>query len=323
MRRRDVILASAAALAVPFAARALQKMPVVGLLWNDSVKPSPYIATFLAAMGEKGYTAGRNFRVEDRVAIEGYGPMADSAAALVRAAVDVIVTYGATATLAAAKATKSIPIVMVMGRDPVAEGLAASLARPGGNVTGVATLSVDAAPKRFELLKELSPDVSKVGVLAAAGAVASQRMVRDLEPMARTLKLQPYFCDASAPAEIEVCIAQLAQSGAGAIYVVGNTMLASHSTLVVGAIAKHRLPAVYSVERHTDAGALMTYGPSVRKAFVRLVGYVDRILKGARPGDLPIEQVSDVELVVNLKTANALGIKIPQTILVRADRVIE
>jgi putative tryptophan/tyrosine transport system substrate-binding protein len=230
MRRRDFVAAGAAALAVPFAARAQQRMPVIGLLWNDSVKPSPYVATFLAAMGEKGYTVGRNFRVEDRVAVEGYSPMAESAAALVRAAVDVIVTYGATATLAAAKATKGIPIVMVMGRDPVAEGLATSLARPGGNVTGVATLSVDSTPKRFELLKELSPDISKVGVLVAAGAIANQRMVRDLEAMARRVDLQPYFCDASRPGEIEVCIAQLAQSGADAIYVAGNTMLASHST---------------------------------------------------------------------------------------------
>ncbi len=322
MRRREFVVLGAAALALPLAARA-QKVPVVGLLWNDSVKPSPYAVTLLGTLKDRGYVPGRNLRIEDRVALEGYGSMAESAAALVRAKVDLIVSYGATATQTAAKATKEIPIVMVMGADPVARGLAASLSRPGGNVTGVTTLTGALIGKSMELLKELNPGLSRVGVLLGSGSANYSLNVREAEAAARLLRLELHFGPVGAAGEIESAIAALAKSRVGAVYVVGSTMLASHSDRVVAAIAKHRIPAAYPSERYTESGGLMVYAPSVKKAFVRAAGYVDRILKGSRPAEMPIEQSSDLELVINLKTAKALGIKIPPSILQRADRAIE
>lgn len=323
MRRRDFVILGAVALALPPAAKAQRKTPVIGLLWNDSVKPSPYVATLLDALREKGWAAGRDFRVEDRVSLEGYGGYAENAAELVRAKVDLIVANGATAIFAVAKATKQIPIVMIIGSDPVATGLVASLARPGGNLTGVATLTTGLNGKRIELLKELNPGLSSVGVLLAPN-VANPVNMRESEAAAQALKLQMHFAQVRAPEDFEGAIVELARTRVGAVYVGPSTMLASHSARLVEIVAKHRIPAVYSHERFVDAGALMSYSGSVRKAFVRVAGYVDRILKGARAGELAIEQTSDlVELTVNLKTAKALGITIPQSILVRADRVIE
>jgi len=322
VNRRDFVSLGAAMLALPLAARA-QKIQVVGLLWNDSVRPSPYVAVLLGALKERGYVSGRNLRIEDRVALEGYGSMAENAAALVRAKVDLIVSYGATATQTAAKATKEIPIVMIMGADPVARGLAASLSRPGGNVTGVTTLTGGLIGKGIELLKQLVPGLARVGVLLGSGAANYSLNVRQAETAARTLKLEPHIRGVHAPEEIEGAVAALAKSRVGAVYVVGSTMLASHSDRVVAAIAKHRIPAAYPSERYTEAGGLMVYAPSVKKAFVRAAGYVDRILKGSRAAEMPIEQTSDLELVINLKTAKALGLRIPQAILQRADRAIE
>jgi ABC-type uncharacterized transport system substrate-binding protein len=322
MRRRDFIVAGAATLVFPRAAGAQRKDPVIGLLWNDSVKPSPYVAILLAALSEKGYVVPRDLRIDDRVGLEGYGGYAESAAELVRAKVDVIVTGGGTALSVAAKATKEIPIVMITGSDPVALGFAASLSRPGGNITGVSVLTVGLAGKRMELLKELTPRLSRVGVLLAPN-VANPVNTRESEAAARALNVQVHFAEVRTADEIERRIAELLQAGAGAIHVTPSTLLSSHSARVVAAVAKHRVPAVYGHERYVEAGGLITYSPSVTRAFARAAGYVDRILKGARPGELAIEQVSDIELVLNLKTARALGLKVPSAILARADRVIE
>ena len=322
MKRREFIAAGGGLLALPLAARA-QKVPVVGLLWNDAVKPSPYAAVLTGALRARGYVEGKNLRIEDRVALEGYGPMAENAAALLRARVDLIVTFGGTATVAAANATKEIPIVMIMGADPVARGLAASLSRPGGNVTGVTTRTGSLIGKGIELLRELTPGLSRVGVLLSSGADTYSLNVREAEAAARVLKLELHIGGVSAPGEIEGALAMLAKSQVGAVFVVGGTLLASHSERVVAAIARRRIPAAYTSERFSEAGGLMVYAPSVKKAFVRAAGYVDRILKGARPAEMPIEQSSDLELVINLKTAKALGIRIPQPILQRADRAIE
>lgn len=320
MKRRAFVVA---ALALPLAVRAQGKTYTIGLLWNDSVKPSPYAVTLLEALRGRGYVQGRNLRVVDRVALEGYAPMAEGAAALVRAKVDLIVTFGATATQTAAKATKEIPIVMIMGADPVARGLAASLSRPGGNVTGVTTLTGGLIGKGIELLKELIPGLARVGVLLASGAANYSLNVREAEAAARTLKLEPHIGAVRTSEEIDGVVATLAKSRVGAVFVAGSTMLASRSERVVAAIARHRVPAAYTSERYAEAGGLMVYAPSVKKGFVRAAGYVDRILKGSRPAEMPIEQTTDLELLINLKTARALGIRIPQSILQRADRAIE
>lgn len=315
-----------AALGVLFArhraANAQAKTPVIGLLWNDSVKPSPLVAILLDALREKGWIAGRNFRVDDRVTLEGYGGYAENAAALARAKVDLIVTNGSTATFAAAKATKQIPIVMLMGSDPVLTGLVASLSHPGGNLTGIVTLATGLNGKRIELLKEMNPRLASVGVLLTPN-VANPVNVRESEAAARALGLHVRFAEARGPEDVDAVIAELVKARVEALYVAASSMLASHSARVQAAIVKHRIPAVYANGAYVEAGGLMIYAPSIGKSFARLAAYVDRILKGAPPGELAIEQASDIELTVNLKSAKALGITIPRPILVRADRVID
>lgn len=323
-RRRLLVLATlgAAAGALPQIAKPQGRTPVVGLLWNDSVKPSPFVAILLDALREKGWVAGRNLRVEDRVTLEGYGGYAENAAELVRTKVDVIVAYGSTAVFAAAKATKEIPIVMLVGVDPVATGLVQSLSRPGGNLTGVATMATALNAKRIELLKELSPGLSSIGVVLARN-VGNPIYRRESETAARALGLELHFREASKAEDVEGLVAELAKARIGALYIAPGSVLQARSAYIADVVAKHRLPAIYGQERYVEAGGLIVYTASAKKAFVRAAGYVDRILKGARPGDLAIDQASDVELVVSLKTAKTLGITIPATILVRADRVIE
>jgi putative tryptophan/tyrosine transport system substrate-binding protein len=322
MKRRAFVLAGGAVLMLPRAALAQKKTPVVGLLWNDSVKPSPLVAMFVEAMREKGWVAGRDFRIDDRVTLEGYGGYAENAAALVNAKVDVIMTTGSTAAVAAAKATKNIPIVAIMGTDPVARGLAASLSRPGGNLTGLATLSSDASGKRIELIKELVPGVTRLGVVLAPN-VGNPMFMHESETAARALKLEIRFAEASGPEDIDARIAELVRLEVGAIYVAPSTFLAAHAPRVVAAIAKYRIPAMYGNNQYVDAAGMVVHASSARQNLARAVTYVDRILKGARPGDLPIEQVPDYALVINMKTAKSLGISIPQSMRMRADRVIE
>ena len=327
-RRQAMVLAAAGALlgaatlALPRSAMAQQKRPVVGLLWQDSVVPSPHATALQDVLRDKGWMAGRDFRIEDRVADEAYGRLAERAAELVRARVDIIVTSGSTAAVAAAKATKEIPIVVHMGVDPVASGLVASLSRPGGNVTGVVQTATALNAKRIELLKELNPGLSRFGVLLTPN-VGNPVYVRDAEAAARALQLTVHFSQAETPADIDGAVAELAKARVGAVYIAPSSMLTAHSVRVVEAVAKHRLPAIYGADRFMDAGGLMAYGSNARKSFVRTAGYVDRILKGARPAEMAMEQASEMELVVNLRAAKALGIKFPPSILVRADRVIE
>jgi len=299
------------------------KVPVIGLLGNDSVKPSPNSGALLNALRERGLESGRNLRVDDRIVLEGYAPMGESAAALVRANVDLIVAYGATATTAAVKATRTIPIVTVMGSDPVASGMAVSLARPGGNVTGISTLVAGLTGKEFELLQALVPGLARVGYLLAGGSARYALNIQDAEIAAKSLALELQVAEVRSPGDIESAVAGLAKGRVGAVHVAGSTLLAAHSERVVSAIARHRLPAAYTVERYIEVGGLMVYGPSTRKAFAKAAIYVERILRGEKPEGLPIEQMRDLELAVNLKTARALGIKVPQTILLRADRVVE
>lgn len=297
-------------------------MPVVALFWNDSVSPSPFVAVLVDALRDKGWVAGRDFRIDDRISLEGYTGYVEAAAALVKARPDVIVAFGSTSVSVIAKATKEIPIVMNAGADPVASGLVASLARPGGNLTGVVNTSATLFSKRIELLKELIPGLSSFGVVLSPN-VNSQIYVRESETAARRLNLQVHFGQVNNPEDLDSVVAELAKKRVGALYLAPSSMLQARSARVVEVVAKYRLPAVYTSDRYVDAGGLMVYGASAGKAFVRAAGYVDRILKGARPGELAIEQISEVELVMNLKTAKSLGIKVPAPLLVRADRVIE
>jgi putative ABC transport system substrate-binding protein len=294
----------------------------VGLLWNDSVRPSPYVAILSDALHAQGYVVGRNLRFDDAVALEGYAPMAENAARLARAKVDLIVTIGASATLAAAKATQDIPVVTVIGLDPVKGGLAKSLSRPGGNVTGVWTLQQGLNGKRVEILKQLVPTVSRIGILFAPGA-AVQGVVDEAQAVAQALKIETVTAEVRSAEDIEPALLRLTKSRVGGVLVGSSTLLVAHSERVVQAMAKHSMPAIYGVERYIDAGGLLIYAPSNRKALGRAAHQINRILKGARPADTPIEQATDVDLVINLQTAKALGMAIPQSILQRADRAIQ
>jgi putative ABC transport system substrate-binding protein len=324
VRRRKFLVTLGLLLAAPLArAQQQARVPVIGFLWNDSVKPSPYAATLVGALREQGLVAGRDFRIDDRVGVEGYGSMADGAASLVRSRVDLIVAYGRTATLAAAKATKEIPIVTIMGTDPVEAGLAESLAHPGRNVTGVVTLSRELVGKRFELLKELVPGLSKVAILLAGGAAGVVASERNHEATARTLGMQPHVIKVNAADDLDGAIAEVQKARAGGLYVGGNTMLAANASRIVSAVAKHRIPTVYAMDPFINAGGLMVYGPSIHKSFARTAVYIDRLLKGVKPDELPIQQLEIFDLTINMKTARAQGIKIPSLILLRAHRVIE
>lgn len=324
VRRRKLLVTLGVLLAAPLARGQQQaRLPVIGLLWNDSVKPSPYVATLVGALKEQGLVAGRDFRIDDRVGLEGYGSMAEGAASLVRSRVDLIVAYGRTATQAAAKATKEIPIVTIIGTDPIEAGVAESLAHPGRNVTGVVTLSRELVGKRLELLKELVPGLSKVAILIAGGSAGVGAIERNAEAVARSLGVQPHIIKLSSVDDLDGAMAEVQQVRAGGLYVGGNTMLAANAGRIVSAVAKHRIPAVYATEPFINAGGLMVYGPSIHKSFARTAAYVYRLLKGAKPGELPIQQVEILDLTINMKTARAQGIKIPQLIVLRAHRVIE
>jgi putative tryptophan/tyrosine transport system substrate-binding protein len=335
MNRRDTLLemfalaaapvgAMVGAIAAPSRALAQQaKVPTIGLLWTDIVRPSPLSAMLFEALRAKGYVVGRNIQVEDRVVLEGYGGMAENAAQLVRAGVDVIFAFGTTASVAAAKATKKIPIVMILGADPVALGLAESLSHPGTNVTGVTTISFELTAKRFQLLHELIPRMLRIGVLLATGSSASAGTRQEIEAAARAINLQLHVAEVRGPEEFNAAFSDLEKSHVDGVYVPASSMMSANRTQLIGLAAKHRLPALYADRRYVDAGGLMFYGPNIYESFAIATSYVDRILKGAKPSDLPIEQTSRIELVINLKTANVLGIKIPQSVRIRADELVE
>lgn len=316
-------MAASAALASPRIAFGQAKLPRIGLLWNDSVRPSPYYVTLVRALSVKGYTVDRNFKIEDRISLEGYGPVAGNAAELVRSKVDVIVTYGSTATLAAAKATKDIPIVMIAGLDPVGSGIAQSLARPGRNVTGVSFLTEDLNAKRVQILKELMPGLQRLGILYDPDGRRASTWLREIEATARSLKLEAKVVEFRKLSDLDSAFAALEASHAEAIIPVSSSFLASHADYVVALAARYRKPVIYSGWRYSDVGGLASYHGDIQWAIARAADYVHRILNGALPGDLPIEQATKVELVVNLRTANALGLTVPQSVLSRADRVIE
>lgn len=287
------------------------------------MKPSPHVATLLSALGPLGWTVGGNLKLEDKVVLEGYGAYADSAAALVRSRCDVIATYGYSATAAVAKVTKDIPVAMLIGTDPVRSGLAKSLARPGGNVTGVMNLSQGLIGKRIELLSELVPGLKNVGLLMADIAPQRGLVLEEAKGSAARLNLAVHTAWVKTPEDIDGALGGLAKAGVRAVYVSQGTFMAAHAARVVQAVAANKLVAVYPADRFADAGGLLTYAPNAARAFVKLASYADQLLKGAKPAEMPIEQLQEVELVINLKTARAQGVKIPQSILQRADRAIE
>ena len=323
-RRRLFLIAASAALIHPgTAAFGQSKLPTIGLLWNDSVKPSPHKVTLLQALRDKGYVPDGNIQIEDRISLEGYGRYADSASGLVKSKVDLIVTEGSTATLAAARATKDIPIVMVAGLDPVAGGLALSLAHPGRNVTGLCFLTEDLITKRVQLLKELLPGLQRIGILYDPEGGRASTWRNSTEAAARSLNLQTHVFEFRRLDDLDGAFATMAAAKVEAFVPVPSSFLGAHAAQVTTLEMRHRKPGIYSSPRYTDAGGLASYHADIQGAMARAADYVDRILKGAHAGDLAIEQSTKIELVINLKTAKLLGIKVPQSVLARADRVVE
>lgn len=330
MKRRDFItLLSGAAVAVPFAARAQPKaMPLIGYLGIASPGGyAPFVAALRKGLSENGYIEGQNLAIEYRWAEGRYDDLPALAADLVGRKVDVIVATGGDAgALAAKKASVTIPIVFISGGDPVGEGIIASLARPGGNITGVSLLTFELAPKRFELLLELVPKVKSIGLLANpknSSWTHSKPVIDDVEQAARGKRLTLHILKASTESEIDAAFATLGRLHAGGLVVGSDAFFNSRRRQIVALASRYAVPAIYEWREFAMAGGLMSYGTSLAGAY-RLAGtYCGKILKGAKPADLPVQQPTEFELVINLKTARVLGLTVPQSILARADEVIE
>ena len=324
-RRKLVIALGAGALVAPFGSLAQQQgnVPQIGLLWIDTENPSQYVAAFREGLRARGYVEGKNIHVDDRFLVDRYERLSEAATRLVNQKVDLIVCYGSTATRAASKATSTIPIVMISGGDPVKLGVAASLSKPGGNVTGISSVNEELSGKRLEILKEIVPGMHRVAVVLYPESSAGSEGFKNYESAARVLNLQVRAVEIHTSAEIGPAIAGIAKMNVQAIAVMGSTLLTSNKKDVVAAVEKVRLPSIYSISDFSHAGGLLAYAPNLSDRFRQAAIFVGKILKGAKPGDLPIEQPTKFELVVNMKTAKALGIKIPNSILVRADKVIE
>jgi len=281
---------------------------------------------FRQGLRDHGYVEGRNVVIEYRSAEGKLERFTTLAAELVALKVDVIVATSTPAALAAKQATRTLPIVFIAVADSVASGLVTSLARPGGNVTGLSMLTPELVGKRLELLKQAVPGVSPVAVLWQPGDYSERTekdILKEAEVTARALGMRLQVVEARGPQDFDRAFSDMARARAGALIVLGSTMFFTERRRLVDLAAKHRLPAVYSARDSVDAGGLMAYGPNTADLFRRAATYVDKILKGTKPGDLPVEQPTRFELVINMKTAKALGLTIPQSILVRADEIIQ
>jgi putative ABC transport system substrate-binding protein len=327
-RRRFIGTIASGLLAAPLAAEAQQttKVARIGYLGRDIV-PAPHLPeAFLQGLRDLGYVEGRSVVVEYRDAEGKSERLPALAAELVALKVDVIVAASIQPALAARQATRTLPIVFATIGDPVSSGLVASLARPGGNVTGLSSLTPELVGKSLELLKQAVPGVSRVAVLWQPGFLG-ERAERDslarAEVAAQALGVRPQFVEARNPADFERAFSEMSRARAGGVTVLASSMFLGERRRLVDLAAKNQLPAEYPLREFVDVGGLMSYGANVADLYRRAAAYVDRILKGAKPGDLAIEQPTKFELVINLKTAKALGLAIPQSILLRADEVIQ
>ena len=328
VQRRQFLIAACGLLAAPLAADAQQaaKVARIGYL-SPNLAVSPNLCeAFRQGLRDLGYVEGRNLVIEYRDA-EGKGERLPALAAeLIALKVDVIMAEGGTlGPRVAMQATTTIPIVFVAG-DPVGSGLVTSLARPGGNLTGLSGLGPELIGKRLELLKQTLPGVDRVAVLrqpVALGERTAKDMLKAADVAARALGVQPQFIEARTPDEFARAFSDMTSARAGALTLLPANMFLREHRRLVDMVAKNRLPAVYTSREFVDAGGLMSYGANQPDLFRRAATYVDKILKGAKPGDLPVEQPTKFELVINLKTAKALGLTIPQSVLAYADDLIQ
>ncbi len=329
MRRRDfmTLVAGASVVAWPSAAQAQQavKMARIGYLASNLANQGPLDA-FRQGLRDLGYVEGRNVVIEYRDAQGKLDPLPALAAELVALKVDVIVASSTAAALAARQATTIVPIVFATVPDPVATGLVASLARPGGNVTGLSNLNADLVGKCLEYFTQAVPAARRIAILWQPGAFGEhteKEMLKAAEVAARVLGIELQFVEARGPADIDKAFSEITGARADAVAVLVSGMLLGERRRLVDLAARNRLPVIYTFRELVDAGGLMSYGTSLADLFRRAASYVDKILKGAKPADLPVEQPIKLELVINLKTAQVLGLTVPPTLLARADQVIE
>jgi putative ABC transport system substrate-binding protein len=323
-RRRIVLAIGACAFTAPFAinAQPARRTPLLAYVAN---RPGPmeFDQAFLRGLREFGYVEGQNIRIEYRWGEGMEGRLPAQMQEAIGLNPDIIVTASSQAAPAAKSATATIPIVMTSSSDAVRDGLVASFARPGGNVTGMSIFTPESIGKRLELLKETLPKLTRVATIWNSANQANVPMLRDSEAAAKVLGLALHSVGVRQVAELDMAFANIVRVRAGALSVLSDGFMFTNRNLVSTLAARHRLPAIYPSSAYVEAGGLMSYGPSIAAAYHRAAYFVDRILKGARPADLPVEQPIIFEMVVNMKTAKALGVKIPGSIMVRAERVIK
>jgi len=326
VRRRAFVTLLGGAAVWPLAAQAQQRgLPVIGFLGAPSAAPyARYVAAVHQGLKEVGYVEHQNVAMEYRWADSQYDRLPALAADLVSRRVAVIVPIGGSpAVLAAKAATSTIPIVFNLGADPIELGLVTNLSRPGGNITGIAMMALEIETKQLQLLHELAPTSTSIAILLNPSSGQAQPQEREAQEAARVLGLQVLVLKASTEREIEQAFAALVRERAGALLVGADTFFVSQATLFVVLTARHSIPTIYPFRPYVDAGGLMSYGASLLDSYRQTGVYAGRVLKGEKPADLPIVQPTNFELVINLKTARAVGIAIPPTLLARADEVIE
>jgi putative tryptophan/tyrosine transport system substrate-binding protein len=290
---------------------------------RQSALDSGRYSAFVQGMRELGYVEGKNVIFETRFGDGNVERLPNLASELVQLKVDVIVATGSPVYSALRHATNTIPIIVTVTADPVVEGLAASLARPGGNITGLSDMAANLGPKQLELLMAAMPQLSRVGVLLNPDNVSHPAQITRLMLAAQKVGIQVVLAEASTVAEIEPGFAALERERANAVILFGDTFFVQQFQQIAQAALKHRVPSIYLIHEYAEAGGLMSYGPDIVDSFRRAATYVDKILKGAKPGELPFEQAARYSLAINLKTAKALGLTIPQSLLLRANEVIQ
>jgi putative ABC transport system substrate-binding protein len=328
MRRRDFIAGLAGAAALPLAARAQQaeRMRRIGIILPaaaDDAEYQAWVGAFLQALAQLGWTIGRNVRIDIRWATTNAAEIRRHAAELAALAPDVILAFGTSTVGPMLQATRTVPIVFPVAGDPVGAGFVDSLARPGGNATGFLSFEYGISGKWLELLKQIAPGVTRVGVLRDPTTPTGSAMFGVIQAMAPSLRVEVNPVNIRDAGEIERAVAAFARTPNGGLIVTASKLAEDHRDLIVTLAARHKLPAVYYERHFVAAGGLISYGPDFIHLFRQSAGYVDRILKGEKPADLPVQAPTKYELVINLKTAKALGLTMPQTLLASADEVIE
>ena len=326
MNRRDTLFAMLALGMTPFASEAQQpaKPARIAVLGFGSPDTTGYVLdAFKQGMNDQGYSEGKDFVMITRWAMGKYERLPDLAKELVALQPDIILTASTAVTQVAQKSTSTIPIVMVATADPVGNGLVNSLARPGGNITGLSILSTDLGPKLVEMLKSAVSKLSRLAVLSNPAVPAHAAALKNVQTAAQGMGLNVVPVEATTPAEIESAFARMTREHAGAVMVLPDLFSFMHRRPIAELALKHRLPSIFSSDEAVEAGGLMSYGNNAAGFFRRAAVHVSKILKGAKPADLPVEQPMIIDLAINLKTAKALGVKIPQSLLLSATKVIE